>query len=71
MIIVSPENDIVTKTNTAVHRKEYIQFCIENVKCAIFAYLFYKGICASNNTVLQYVLTKGKVNCFAFKALTC
>ncbi len=71
MTIVFPENDTVTKTNTAVHRKKYIQFCIENVKCAMFTDLSYKGICESNNTVLQHVLTKWKVNCIAFKALKC
>ncbi len=34
-------------------------FCIENAKCAIFEDLSYKGICNSNNSFLQRMLTKG------------
>ncbi len=39
-----------------------MQFYIENAKCAIFADLFYKGICEIKNTFLRYMLTKGSVS---------
>ncbi len=68
-LIVSPKNDFVTTISTAVHRKQYIQFCVESAKCAIFADLFYKDICEINNTFLQYILIKRKVKCSALKAL--
>ncbi len=69
MIIISPQNDSNITISTAAHREYYIQFCIENAKCAIFADLSYKGICESDNTFLQYMLTKDKVICIAFTAL--
>ncbi len=63
------KNNFVSAISTTVHRKQFIPFCIENAKCAIFADLFHNDICEINNTFLLYMLTKGNVSCTAFKAL--
>ncbi len=56
--IIYPKNDFVTKISATVHRKYYVQFCLENAKCVIFWRVILKE---SLRTFLQNMLTKGRV----------
>ncbi len=62
IIMPPPQNDFLTTISTAVYRKWYIQFCVENAKCVIFlAELFQKSVCESNNTFCRRCWPKEKL----------
>ncbi len=63
--MISLQRLVLPSTESSIYN--YIFFL--NVKCTIFADLFYKDNCEINNMISRYMLTKGNVSWTAFKAL--
>ncbi len=67
----APQDDFVTIISTAVYRKKYIQFCVENAKSVIFCTFILKKHLRIQLYILRKMLIKGNVIFIAFKALKC